>query len=317
MTIIVAYAFVFVSVLLLADTVFRLIFGSLRSAKEINARMERLKKGADQFATYTGILNDRGIGRSGEGWFTGAWFRKMYLQTGLQMKFRRRLIYVLLLFLSCWVLATLLVQHQVAQFLLASVLAAAVLILLILRIRSRRIAKFVSQLPPTVDIIVRSLSAGHPLNAAISLVGREMPDPIGSEFGILSDQLTFGSELDDAMHAMIDRVGADELNLLAITMSVQRGTGGNLAEILENLSGMIRDRSMLRAKIRAISAEGRITAVVMAAFPAMLYLMISALVPTYFDPVWETGYGTTAVISILAVMGFGIFILNRLVNFDF
>ena len=186
-----------------------------------------------------------------------------------------------------------------------------------IRVRARRIAKFVAQLPDALDIIVRSMNSGHPLTTAIALVGREMPDPIGSEFGILSDQLTFGSELDDAMLRMVDRVGADELNLLAVTVSVQRSTGGNLSEILENLSGMIRDRAMLRNKIRAISAEGRITAIIMAAFPFLLYLMISSLVPTYFDPVWESGYGTTVVLSILVLMSFGLLILYKLVKFDF
>ena len=188
---------------------------------------------------------------------------------------------------------------------------------LIWRVRAKRIKRFVSQLPPALEIIVRSLNAGHPLTAAIALVGREMPDPIGSEFGMLSDQLTFGSELDQAMLSMVDRVGADELNLLAVTVSVQRNTGGNLAEILENLSNMIRDRAMIRGKIRAISAEGRITAVIMAIFPVLLFLMIRALVPTYFDPIWETGYGTEIVVGTLAFMSIGIFILNRLVSFDF
>lgn len=317
MSIIVAYAFIFVAVLLVADAVLRRLFGSMRSSKEVNARLERLQKGTDQLETYSSILSDRGIGSFEHRWYTGAWLQQKYRQTGLQLTFRRRLTYALLIFLFCWLLATWLVAQPVLQFLFALVLAAAAVVVSILRIRSRRIARFVSQLPSAIEIIVRSLNAGHPLTTAIALVGREMPDPIGSEFGLLSDQLTFGSELDLAMLSMVDRVGADELNLLAITVSVQRGTGGNLAEILENLAGMIRDRAMLRAKIRAISAEGRITAMVMAVFPVLLFLMIRALVPTYFDPIWESGYGTTVVVSILGVMGFGIFILYRLVNFDF
>jgi tight adherence protein B len=196
-------------------------------------------------------------------------------------------------------------------------LALAGIVLFVLRKRAKRISKFVQQLPVAIEIIVRSLNAGHPLTSAISLVGREMADPIGSEFGILSDQLTFGSELDMAMLNMVDRVGADELNLVAVTVSVQRGTGGNLAEILENLAKMIRDRGLLRAKIRAISAEGRITAMIMSVFPLGLYLMISTLVPTYFDPVWESGYGTTVVLTIIGVMSVGIFIMFRMVRFDF
>lgn len=144
-----------------------------------------------------------------------------------------------------------------------------------------------------------------------------MPDPIGSEFGILSDQLTFGSELDAGMLNMIDRVGVAELNLLAVTVSVQKGTGGNLSEILENLAQMIRDRLMIKAKIKAISAEGRITAWIMMLFPVFLYYMILFLVPTYYDKLWETGYGAYVVWGCLIMIFFGMMIIRKLINFDF
>lgn len=185
------------------------------------------------------------------------------------------------------------------------------------RLSTQRIKKFTTQLAPAIDIIVRSLNAGHPLVAAIALVSREMPDPLGSEFGILSDQMTFGSELDQAMLNMIDRVGAPELDLLAVTVSVQRGTGGNLSEILENLAAMIRDRLMIKAKIRAISAEGRATGWIMVAFPFLLFFMINALAPTYFDPVWESGYGTHFVVGCLFMIFLGLLVIRRIVNFDF
>ncbi|MEN8872525.1 MAG: type II secretion system F family protein, partial [Pacificibacter sp.] len=170
---------------------------------------------------------------------------------------------------------------------------------------------------PAIDIVVRSLQAGHPLTSAIKLCAREMPDPIGSEFGILSDQLTFGSELDAGMLNMIDRVGVGELNLLAVTVSVQKGTGGNLSEILENLAQMIRDRLMIRAKIKAISAEGRITAWIMMLFPVFLFYMILFLVPTYYDQLWETGYGAYVVWGCLIMIFFGMMIIRKLINFDF
>ena len=177
--------------------------------------------------------------------------------------------------------------------------------------------KFVGQLSDAIDVMIRSLGAGHPLPAAINLVATEMADPIGTEFGLLSDELTYGIELDDAMLNLVHRVGLEETKLLAVSISVQRGTGGNLIEILQNLSTMIRDRIMMRAKIKAISAEGRITAVVMAAFPFLLFLMIRSLVPTYFDPLWDTGYGGVVVATCGAFMIFGIIVLYRLVKFDF
>ena len=315
MSIIVIYGFIFGAVLLLTEAMLRRLFGARSANREVNERLERLKAGSDQLSTYKSLLSDRGVGRSGL--LSLGWLSQLYRQSGLMLSLPRRVLYTLVIRLGAWIGAAWLTNDLLIQIILALTIGPSVILALVIRVRARRIAKFVAQLPDALDIIVRSMNSGHPLTTAIALVGREMPDPIGSEFGILSDQLTFGSELDDAMLRMVDRVGADELNLLAVTVSVQRSTGGNLSEILENLSGMIRDRAMLRNKIRAISAEGRITAIIMAAFPFLLYLMISTLVPTYFDPVWESGYGTTVVVSILVLMSFGLLILYKLVKFDF
>lgn len=315
MSIIVIYGFIFGAVLLLTEAMLRRLFGARSANREVNERLERLKAGSDQLSTYKSLLSDRGVGRSGL--LSLGWLSQLYRQSGLMLSLPRRVLYTLVILLGAWIGAAWLTNDLLIQIILALTIGPSVILALVIRVRARRIAKFVAQLPDALDIIVRSMNSGHPLTTAIALVGREMPDPIGSEFGILSDQLTFGSELDDAMLRMVDRVGADELNLLAVTVSVQRSTGGNLSEILENLSGMIRDRAMLRNKIRAISAEGRITAIIMAAFPLVLYLMISTLVPTYFDPVWESGYGTTVVVSILVLMSFGLLILYKLVKFDF
>jgi tight adherence protein B len=315
MSIIVIYGFIFGAVLLLSEAILRRLFGVRSANREINTRLERLKGGSDQLTTYKSLLSDRGVGRTGL--LSLGWLSQLYRQSGLMLSLPRRVLYTLVIMLGAWILASWLVSGVLLQIALTLVIGPGVILALVMRVRARRMAKFVAQLPDALDIIVRSMNSGHPLTSAIALVGREMPDPIGSEFGILSDQLTFGSELDDAMLRMVDRVGADELNLLAVTVSVQRSTGGNLSEILDNLSSMIRDRAMLRNKIRAISAEGRITAIIMAAFPFLLYLMISSLVPTYFDPVWESGHGTTVVISILVLMSFGLLILYKLVKFDF
>ena len=317
MTTLIIYAFVFAAVLLAADSILRLVSGASRSRKDINDRLARLSGDSDQVAAYSRLLRDRGAtGGFGDSGLV-AWMTRMYRQSGLRMSVQRRVLAILGFVIAGILLASLFTQTVLSQVVLGITLGLGGVVFAVVRTRAKRLRKFFDQLPVAIEIIVRSLNAGHPLPTAIALVGREMPDPIGSEFGILSDQLTFGSELEDAMLNMVDRVGTDELNLLAVTVSVQRGTGGNLSEILENLAAMIRDRGVIRAKIKAISAEGRITAIIMAMFPFGLYMMISALVPTYFDPVWESGYGTEVVLTILGIMTVGIIILFRMVRFDF
>jgi len=216
-----------------------------------------------------------------------------------------------------WAASGLIISNAVLRIGLSVLVTPVILLLIVMSVRTRRITKFVGQLANALDIMVRSLDAGHPLPRSLVLVANEMPDPLGSEFGILSDELTYGIELEDGMVNMVHRVGAEELKLLTISMSVQRGTGGGLSEILENLSQVVRDRAMMKAKIKAISAEGRIAAYIMAIFPFLLYVMISTLASNYFDALWESGYGPIVVTVCAVMVSVGSFILYRLVKFDF
>lgn len=310
-------ALVFVAVLLSVERLLRVIVSSSRKDKEVNQRLQLLKASGSKLDTYDNLMQMRGLSKGDTRVLSSEWFNNIYLQSGLKASFMSRALFVVFSGVVGFIVGRLFVSNT---YILAAVVAISIVtlpILFVLFVRSRRTKKFVGQLSNSIDVMIRSLGAGHPLPAAINLVANEMQDPIGTEFGILSDELTYGIELDDAMLNMVQRVGVEETKLLAVSISVQRGTGGNLIEILQNLSTMIRDRLMMRAKIKAISAEGRITAVIMAMFPFFLFLMIRTLVPTYFDPLWESGYGNTVITVCGFFMVFGIFILYRLVKFDF
>ena len=127
-------------------------------------------------------------------------------------------------------------------------------ILFLLRARRRRIAAFSEQFPDALDVIARGLRAGHPFRVAIGLVAREMPDPVGSEFGIVADEITFGLEQSIAVDNLGPRVGHNDLSFFSTAVNIQHQTGGNLAEILSRLSRMLRSRLKLRLKIRALSS---------------------------------------------------------------
>jgi tight adherence protein B len=318
MEIIIIYALVFVIGLIGFELILRLLFGSTQKSSEINHRLEKLKSSQDHKKTYGEILLKRGVDTNKPTILTGDWAMKTYVQSGIRLSVIQRYAYSLLWLLVCFAIGYLFVSHAPFMlFLFTTALFIGGLLGFVLRIRNKRTTKFIKQLPEAIDIIVRSISAGHPLNTAISLVSREMKDPIGSEFGLITDQLMYGSDLDSAMLDLYYRVGADELKLLVVTLSVQQGTGGNLREVLENLSGMIRARIIMKSKIRAITAEGRITAIIMAAFPFGLFFMINALTTTYFDALYESGYAPTVFTVLGVLMVTGMIILNRLVRFDF
>lgn len=311
------YFAVFVAVLIGADTILRLMRTSLERRQFINYRLGLIEGNADRQVVYRRMLKERGVNYgAGATWLEG--IRRFASQSGLHFDWARIIFYGVIVTAVLSLFLLFLVRYSSLVSIVTAALVTAICgTAYVARARSKRTKKFLDQLPEALEVIVRSLSAGHPISVAVALVSREMADPIGSEFGIMSDEMTYGTDIDAAARNMAERTGVPEMNLLAISLSVQRGAGGNLAEMLANLADMIRRRLMLRAKIRAISVEGRMTSWFMLFFPFGLYLMLTALVPDYFDPVWASGYGTVIVGFGLLIMAFGMLILRKIVNFDY
>ena len=188
-------------------------------------------------------------------------------------------------------------------------------ILILMWLRARRIAKFTAQLPETVDVIVRALRAGHPISAALGLAASELPDPIGSEFGLAVDEMQYGLDLNEALINMERRVGSPDLRMLVISVQIQNEIGGNLAEILSSISKVIRDRFRIRRKARALSAEGRFSALVLGCLPPAVFFVVSLIANDYYtavedDPVFYPimGFG-------IGLMLFGYVVMYKMTNF--
>jgi tight adherence protein B len=190
-------------------------------------------------------------------------------------------------------------------------------ILTLLVLRNRRRAKFAAQLPDALDIIVRSLRAGHPIPVAISLVAREMPDPIGTEFGMASDEMIYGMDLEEALRNLRARVGLQDLSFVEVAVSIQSKTGGNLSEVLSNLSKVIRDRFKLRRRVKAMSAEGRLSAIALSAIPILVFLMVNLMAPNFYGDVKTDPLIVPVVVVTLFVWAAGVFTIYRLVNFKY
>lgn len=182
---------------------------------------------------------------------------------------------------------------------------------------AKKSAEFAAQLPEAIDLITRSLKAGHPTAVAISMVAREMPDPIGTEFGMVSDEVTYGSDLVTALKNLHERVGLPDLSLLISSVSIQSTTGGNLREILEGLSVVIRDRAKMKRKIKAISAEGRMSAMFLSAMPVILFLVLQGLMPNYYGQIWHEPLTWKAMAGLGTWLAIGNFIIMKMVSFKF
>ncbi|WP_324829178.1 type II secretion system F family protein [Qipengyuania zhejiangensis] len=178
----------------------------------------------------------------------------------------------------------------------------------------RRRKKMQEQFPVALDIFVRALRSGHPVTSAIELLTEEMGDPIGSEFGLIADEISYGADLTEALEDMGERWDLEDLRMFAVSLSVQNETGGNLAEILDSLSKVIRERASLFLKVRALSSEGRMTGWLLTALPVLTFVILFTMNPQFYlevatDPIFYIGFP-------LMILWFfaGVFWIKKLVN---
>ncbi len=170
------------------------------------------------------------------------------------------------------------------------------------------------QFPVALDVFVRGLRAGHPVSAALDLLTVELPDPIGTEFGTVIDEVTYGADLRDALADMAERWDMEDVRMFVVSLGIQSETGGNLAEILENLSKVIRERASMMMKVRALSSEGRMTAIMLTGLPIFAFVLLFLLKPSFYldvadDPAFIPGF---VFLIILYMIGF--YTIRRLVD---
>jgi tight adherence protein B len=309
------WLFVALAAGLAVEAIYLMCFSAASYRSRINRRLMISKDRTDRESVLVELRRERGLTAGGNYRLNFISFNRLILQSGLTLGLTR--IVIIIAFTTVLVFAvTMVVRGSVAQAGLAALFSATVLPYLVLRmLRARRQKKFGAQFPDALDIIVRSLRAGHPVPIAITMVGREMTDPIGSEFGIVSDEITYGADLETAMRNLYGRIGSDDLPLFVTAVAIQGSTGGNLGEILENLSGVIRQRFKMRRKIRALAAEGRASAMILSALPIGMFLIIQFIAPDFYGAVWHEDLTKILLTCASGWMLVGNFIMFKMVNF--
>ena len=160
----------------------------------------------------------------------------------------------------------------IISLVIAACIGLVIPIMALSMMATRRRRRVEQQFPIALDVFVRALKAGHPIASALAILTTEMEDPIGSEFGLVSDEISYGAELTDALSEMAERWDLDDIRMFVVSLTVQNETGGNLAEILQNLSTVIRARASLFLKVRALSSEGRMTGWLLTALPVIAFV---------------------------------------------
>ena len=242
------------------------------------------------------------------------WVNKLILHSGLRaeawMIFPAMLAGAVILGGGVW-----LWKEVVPLAVIATVGGAGAPIGALVFLGKRRRARAVSQLPEALDVIVRSLSAGHPVPVAMSLVAREMPDPIGSEFGMASDEVGFGAGISTAIQRMAERIDHEDVYLFAAMIRLQERTGGNLAELLRANADTIRDRQTMRLKIKAASAEGRASALILNIAPIGVWMGVNFMAPGFYGEVEGHPWVTYGFYIIAAWMVIGNLVMRKMINF--
>ncbi len=238
---------------------------------------------------------------------------RLLLQSGTGINVAEFIGFSLLLFGGILIGALFLNVYWPIAVLLA-VAAGLLPLLYVLNAKKKRLLTIEQQLPDALDLMSRALRAGHSFPSAIEMVGSEAPMPISMEFRIAFDEVNYGIPMQDALMNLAARVPSTDLRYFVIAVLIQRDTGGNLAELLDNLSALMRARFKLLGQIRVLSAEGRLSAWILTLLPFALALVIYIIHPTMMRTLWEDPAGLKLIFTALVLMVLGIFWMWRIIK---
>src|SRR5688572_12095906 len=205
---------------------------------------------------------------------------------------------------------------NVAIALLAFIAAAAAPIVYIFRKRRERLEKFEEQLPDAVDVMKRALRAGHPFNTCIKLVAEDMDQPIAREFELTFADVNYGNDLRRALLGMLFRVPSSNLMAVVTAVLIQKETGGNLAEIFERISQVIRSRFRFGRRVRTLSAEGRLSAWILTLVPIILFGVLWITTPDYLPPLLESPTGQNMMVFAVVMLVVAVFWMRKIIRID-
>ena len=179
---------------------------------------------------------------------------------------------------------------------------------------NKRMAMIEEQLPEAVELMVRSLRVGHPFSSSVAIVAKEVPDPLGTEMGVISDEAAYGRDIGECLKAMAERLDMQDLRFLAVAVTIQQTSGGNLAEVLAGLAKVIRARFRLFRQVKAITAEAKMSGKLLSGFPLMALVLINLVQPGYYDEVMNEPVFVPACLVVGAFLVVNLFVMRMLVN---
>ncbi len=317
---------IFASIFLASQLVLNLIWKQGAHSRAVNKRLSMIKRGLEREQVVALLRKNQPselknvppfLRQSISGFqrvVAGSGVAFSFMQVALAM-FVVTLLVLALVFL---VVASSDIDASLGVFLMSIAIATCVGVLLPIMILSflaaKRRRRVEEQFPIALDVFVRALKAGHPIASALQILTHEMEDPIGSEFGLVSDEVAYGADLTDALSEMAERWDLDDIRMFVVSLTVQSETGGNLAEILENLSQVIRARASLFLKVRALSSEGRMTGWLLTALPVLAFVGMFSVNPEFYLSVASDSAFSFGFLGLMVMYALGFIMIRRMID---
>ena len=301
------YIGIFVGVLLLVEGIYLLVFGRAISLNSrVNRRLEMLDAGADREQVLEQLRKEMGQHLRGQ---------QIPLYNLLAEKAQKANIafspgtLMMVMGALCMVAYT-----GLTFFTDAGAVIRVVVYMWVNNKAKKRLAMIEEQLPDAVELMVRSLRVGHPFSSAINIVAKEVADPLGTEFGIIADEAAYGRDVSDSLKELAERMDMQDLRFLAVAVSIQSKSGGNLAEILYGLAQVIRARFKLFRRVKAITAEAKWSGMFLSGFPLAALVAINVMEPDYYADVKDTQFFIPAAVVVAVFLIVNILFMKAMVN---
>ena len=255
------------------------------SKRKVNKRLAVAEKTGSLADLVVELRKQRGLDAAGGRVIRWEWFADLVVKSGVNFQPRRWALLAVAGGIGVWLVLFILLKNPWVGILAAPIVAFGAPIGYLWFAAEGRSKKLGEQLPGALEIIVRSLEAGHPVPTAVALVGREMPDPVGTEFGMAGDEISYGSTLEQAVARIADRCRHPDVDLFAATIRLQERCGGNLTGLLKMNAKAIRERHKMRLKIKAASSEGRASAIILTSAPFGVLAILTIMSPQFYGEV--------------------------------
>ncbi|MFQ6553860.1 type II secretion system F family protein [Aestuariibius insulae] len=310
------YALIFVAVLVVVEGLYLVVFGkSISLNNRVNRRLDMLEKGGSREQVLEQLRKEMGQHMSSANIPLYSMLAEKARKGNIAFTPMQLIMIMGLLSVVAYVgMSFGTSAAPIVRIFLAAAFGIGGVFIWVSNKAKKRMGMIEEQLPDAVELMVRSLRVGHPFSSAVAIVAKEVPDPLGSEMGIISDESAYGRDVSESLKDLAERMDMQDLRFLAVAVTIQQQAGGNLAEILDGLAKVIRSRFKLFRKVKAITAEARWSGVFLSLFPIVALITINVLKPDYYTDVKDTPVFIPACLVVAAFLTVNIFVMRTLTN---